>query len=77
MWPPISHDWGHHAAGEEKPHSRTSQLQKTKLKKLSVSINATLPDSVSDPGMDLPPVYVDGQILFFLFFSGALSTPVG
>ena len=26
LWSPISHDWGHHAAGEEKPHSRTSKL---------------------------------------------------
>ena len=66
MWSPISHDWGHLVAGEEKPHSRTSKLHFEAL--LSFS---SLPDgsadyvtsvSVSDPAMHIPPVYVDGQI---------------
>ena len=67
MWPPISHDWGHHVAGEEKPLSRTSKLHFETLLYFSSqpdgSPNYVTSVSVSEPAMDLPPVYVDGQIL--------------
>ena len=64
MWSPISNDWGHHVAGEEKPLSRTWKLH------LRNSYFSSQPDgspdyvtsvSVSEPAMNLPPVYVDGQ----------------
>ena len=52
-------------AGEKKPHSHTSKPFGTLLYFSSQPDGS--PDyvtsvSVSDPGMDPPPVYVDGQI---------------
>ena len=66
MWSLISHERGHHVAGEEKPLSRTLKLDFETLLYFSSQPGGS-PDnvtsvSVSDPGMDLPPVLVDGQI---------------
>ena len=66
MWSPISHDWGHHVAGEEKPLSHTSKLHFPTILFFSSQPDGS-PDyvtsvSLSDSAMHLPPVYVDGQI---------------
>ena len=66
MWSPISHDLGHHVAREEKPLRRTTKLHFETLLYFSSqpggSMDCMTSVSVSDPGMDLLPVYVDGQI---------------
>ena len=66
VWSPISHDWGHHVAGEERPLSRTSKLDFETLLYFSSQPDGSpgyvASVSVSDPGMDLPPVFVDGKI---------------
>ena len=57
MWSPISHDWDHHVAGEEKPLSRTSKLHFKTLLYLSSqpdgSSDYVTSVSVSEPAMHL------------------------
>ena len=80
MWSPISHDWGHHVAGEEKPLSRTSKLHFETLLYFSSQPDGS-PDyvtsvSVSESAMHLPPVHVDGQTSVYNSSSTSLTAAV-